>query len=105
MATVEKIEKIDFVHDDGTSTKPSEQTTSSRESEAVIDDGKRVLRGHEICSWKILQRAHENVNREVILSSLCDHWQQQLSADWTSINGNIRSRVAKSLSGLLNSTD
>lgn len=48
MATaVEKIEKIENVHDDGTSTKLSEPTTTTRESEPVVDSGKFRLQGVE----------------------------------------------------------
>lgn len=39
--TVEKIDKIEKIHDDISSSKNSEQTTTARESETTSDYGKK----------------------------------------------------------------
>jgi len=41
MATIEKIDKIEKIHDDISSSKNSEQTTTARDSETTSDYGKQ----------------------------------------------------------------
>lgn len=64
MATaIEKIEKIENVHDDGTSTRLSEQAASSRDSESTMDNGKaRLERCGRLVGRKNSPSSHENVN-------------------------------------------
>lgn len=59
-AAIEKIEKIENVHDDGASTRASDIAASSRDSESTMDNGKARL---ERCGrLKGRENSHENVN-------------------------------------------
>lgn len=65
MATaIEKIDKIENVQDDGTSTKLSDQTTTTRESESTMDNGEWMQNRDGM--WKnrfFCPSEHENVNQ------------------------------------------
>lgn len=93
MATIEKIEKIENIHDDGASTRASDIAASSRDSESTMDNGKSWskrcgrLRGRE--------NSHENVNEhesDCLPSSKVR--DQIIDNNSAAINRNIKSRVS-----------
>lgn len=62
MATaIEKIEKIENIHDDGTSTKLSDQTVSAKESDTTMENGKKSLKmsWDSVNEMKKLPQVHE----------------------------------------------
>lgn len=88
MATaLEKFDKIENVHEDGTSTKLSDRTLTTRESESNMETGKGLMKSAtrkkklSKCPWK----CKLEWIRHLLPALLCDHRQHQFSADWVSI--------------------
>lgn len=51
-----KFDKIENVHDDGTSTKLSEHTATSKESDATVENGEETRCSHWNVGTKVLSK-------------------------------------------------
>lgn len=84
MATaVEKFDKIENIHDDGASTRNSDLTATTKESDSTTENGKWKRNNDGICEKKLFskgvtKKCKWKVNQTFERAPLCDHLQQQL---------------------------